>query len=80
MLLEFTAHTDSAVLDVEFIIRKALFIRPLLDDAERNRTSCRRIFDRIRQDIQQNLIQPERVGHDVLICDIQRVNEQLQPF
>ena len=72
------AHADAAVLDAELEHGALRRRRRLFDDAEADHAARGRKLDRVRKDVQQDLVEPEPVGHDVLVHDVLRVDEQLQ--
>ena len=76
-LLKFLAHPDSGVFDAELINRHAFFCGFLFGHAQADRAAIRRKLDRIRQNIKQNLIQPQLIRHDIFVDDIRRIKHQI---
>ena len=80
MLLERFAHTNAIVLDAELIAATALGRTVLLGNADADRTACRSELDGVGQNVQQDLVQPQRVGDDVLVLYVHSINEKRQPL
>ena len=80
VLLELFAHADAVVLDAELIADAALGCTVLLGDADADHAAGGGELDGVGQDVQQDLVQPQRVGDDVLILNVHGINEERQPF
>ena len=80
MLLELLIDADAVVLDAELIIAAALGRAGLLSNADAHHAAGGGELDSIGKDVQQHLIQPQRVGDDVLVHHVHGVDEQRQPF
>ena len=80
VLLERFAHTNAIVLDAELIAATALGRTVLLGNADADRTACRSELDGVGQNVQQDLVQPQRVGDDVLVLYVHSINEKRQPL
>ena len=64
VLLEFPAHADAVVVDVEFVERILFFIVRFLNDTDNDGAAVLCEFRGIAQQIQQNLVQAELVAED----------------
>ena len=62
--LEFPAHADAVVVDVEFVERILFFIVRFLNDTDNDGAAVLCEFRGIAQQIQQNLVQAELVAED----------------
>ena len=80
MLLELFAHTNAIVLDAELIAATALGRTVLLGNADADRTACGSELDGVGQNVQQDLVQPHRVGDDVLVLHVHGIDEKRQPL
>lgn len=64
VLLEFPAHADAVVADVEFVERIPFFIVRFLNNTDNDGAAVLCEFRGIAQQIQQNLVQAELVAED----------------
>ena len=80
VLLEFLAHADAIVLDAELIAGPALGRTVFLGNADADHAACGSELDGVGQNVQQDLVQPQRVGDDILVFHIHGINEKRQPF
>lgn len=64
VLLEFPAHADTVVADVEFVERIPFFIVRFLNNTDNDGAAVLCEFRGIAQQIQQNLVQAELVAED----------------
>ena len=80
MLLELLVDADAVILDAELVIAAALGRTGLLGNADAHHAAGGGELDSIGKDVQQHLIQPQRVGDDILVHHIHGVDEQRQPF
>ena len=78
MLLELLRHTDAVVLDAEHIGGAAAARARLFHDADVDGAARRGEFYGIADDVQQNLVQAQLVGDDILVLDILRIYIQIQ--
>ena len=76
MLLELLVDADAVILDAELVIAAALGRTGLLGDADAHHAAGGGELDGIGKDVQQHLIQPQRVGDDVLVHHVHGVDEQ----
>ncbi len=80
VLLELLIDADAVVLDAELIIAAALGRAGLLSNADAHHAAGGGELDSIGKDVQQHLIQPQRVGDDILVLHIHGINKKRQPF
>ena len=80
VLLELFAHADAVVFDAELIAATALGRTVLLGNANADYPACGSELDGVGQNVQQDLVQPQRVGDDVLVLHIHGIDEKRQPF
>ena len=78
VLLEFLAHADAIVLDAELIAGPALGRTVFLGNADADHAARRGELDGVGQNVQQDLVQPQRVGDDILVLHIHGINEKRQ--
>ena len=76
VLLELLVDADAVILDAELVIAAALGRTGLLGDADAHHAAGGGELDSIGKDVQQHLIQPQRVGDDVLVHHVHGVDEQ----
>ena len=76
MLLEFLAHADAVVLDAELIAGPARRRTVFLSNANADHATCGSELDGIGQNVQQDLVQPQRVGDDILVLHIHGINKK----
>ena len=80
MLLEFLTHADAVVLDAELIAGPARRRTVFLSNANADHAACGSELDGIGQNVQQDLVQPQRVGDDILVFHIHGINKKRQPL
>ena len=76
MLLELLVDADAIILDAELVVAAALGRTGLLGNADAHHAAGGGELDGIGKDVQQHLIQPQRVGDDVLVHHVHGVDEQ----
>ena len=80
VLLELLAHADAVVLDAELIAGPARRRTVFLGNTDADHAACGGKLDGIGQNVQQDLVQPQRVGDDILVLHIHGINEKRQPL
>ena len=76
--LELLAHADAVVLDAELVAGVARGGTVLLGYADADHAARGGELDGVGQDVQQDLVEPQRVGDDVLVFDVHGVDEERQ--
>ncbi len=78
MLYKLGGHADPVIFDNKTVIPVSVAERRLLDDPERDRSSGRRVFDRIAHQVDEDLVQLQGIRYHIFIVDLKRINEQFQ--
>jgi len=78
LLYKFLTHTDSIILNPDFVQLTAFLCSMTLSDPNRNGSSCRCKLNCIGQKIQQHLVQPRLITIDILICNIHYIHIKFQ--
>lgn len=76
VLLELLVDADAVIFNAELIVAAALGRAGLLGNADAHHAAGGGKLDGIGKDVQQHLIQPQRVGDDILVHHIHGVDEQ----
>ena len=78
--LELLAHADAVVLDAELVAGVARGGTVLLGYANADHATRGSELDGVGQDVQQDLVEAQRIGDDVLVFDVHGVDEERQPL
>ena len=78
LLYKFLTHADSVILYPDLVQFTAFYCPRVLFETDRNRSACRCKLNRIRQEIQQHLIQSSLVTVDILIRNIHGIHIKFQ--
>ena len=78
--LELLAHADAVVLDAELVACVARGGAVLLGYADADHAARGGELDGVGQNVQQNLVEAQRIGDDVLVFDVHGVDEERQPL
>lgn len=80
MLRKFWTHTDAGIPD-DKIEAGIAGLRPLfLNNADTDGSARFCKFDGVAHKVQKDLVQPQLITDDILIHNIHRINEKIQPL